>query len=146
MKSKRYILLVFAVLFVAGVSYAQPDKPDKVQALKVSFITDKLNLSPQEAQGFWPLYNEYTDKIRLGRKIFRKQYGPVKEFKSDKEAEDYLSAELKLKQNEVDLQKEYYEKFKKVLGARKTALLHKAEEEFKKVVLESMGVKNSGSD
>jgi hypothetical protein len=146
MRYKRYILLLFAVLFTAGVSYAQPDKGDKVQALKVSFITEKLNLNSQEAQGFWPLYNEYTDKIKMGRKAFRKQYGPVKEFRTDKEAEDYLSAELKLKQNEVDLQKEYYEKFKKVLGAKKTALLHKAEEEFKKVVLESMGVKNSVSD
>lgn len=144
MKFKRYILVLAAVFFMAGVSYAQPG--DKVQALKASFITEKLNLSTQEAQGFWPLYNEYTDKIKQGRRTFRKQYGPVKEFKSDKEAEDYLTAELKLKQGEVDLQKEYYEKFKKVLGVKKTALLHKAEEEFKKVMLESMGVKNSGSD
>lgn len=144
MRFKRYILVLAAVFFMAGVSYAQPG--DKVQALKASFITEKLNLSTQEAQGFWPLYNEYTDKIKQGRRTFRKQYGPVKEFKSDKEAEDYLTAELKLKQGEVDLQKEYYEKFKKVLGVKKTALLHKTEEEFKKVMLESMGVKNSGSD
>jgi hypothetical protein len=143
MKFKRYILFLIAVFFSAKVSYAQPDK---VQALKVSFITEKLNLTSQEAQGFWPLYNEYTDKIKSGRKAFRRQFAPIKEFKSDKEAEDYLSAELKLKQSEVDLQKEYYEKFKKVLGAKKTALIPKAEEEFKKIVLESMGAKNSGGD
>ena len=143
MRFKRYILLLVIAFFAAKVSYAQPDK---VQALKVSFITEKLNLNTREAQGFWPLYNEYTDKIRSGRKALRRQYGPIKEFKSDKEAEDYLSAELKLKQAEVDLQKEYYEKFRKVLGSRKTALLPKAEEAFKRIVLESMGAKNSDSD
>ena len=103
-----------------------------------------MNLTPQEAQSFWPLYNEYNDKIRFARKNFRQQYANVNDFKSDKEADDYLAAELKLRQTEVDLQKEYFEKFKKILGAKKTGLLKKAEEEFKKEIIKT--IKGNGND
>lgn len=132
-------------LFVTELSYAQPGgKGDKVEALKVSFITEKINLTTQEAQSFWPLYNEYNDKIKFARKNFRQQYANVTDFKTDKEAEDYLNAEVKLRQTEVDLQKEYFDKFKKILGVKKTGLLRKAEEEFKKEVLKIF--KGNGND
>ncbi|MGZ4036918.1 MAG: hypothetical protein ACXVPQ_03765, partial [Bacteroidia bacterium] len=117
---------------------------DKVEALRVSFITDKIRLTPAEGQSFWPLYNEYNDKVKALRKSFRQQYGAVSEFKSDKEAEDFLNAELKLRQNEVELQKDYTEKFKKVLGAKKTAQLRKAEEEFKREIIKT--IKGNGND
>lgn len=140
----KHILVFVLAVFAIQLSYAQPGKPDRVEALKVSFITEKINLSPQEAQGFWPLYNEYNDKIKFARKNFRQQYGTVTDFKTDKEAEDYLSAELKLRQTEVDLQKEYFEKFKKILGSKKTGLLRKAEEEFKKEIIKT--IKGNGND
>jgi hypothetical protein len=133
MRSSLRYIIVF--MFACGVAFAQPGKQDKVEALKVSFITEKINLTTQEAQSFWPLYNEYNDKIKLARKSFRMQYAGTTDFKNDKEAEEFLAAELKLRQTEVDLQKEYFEKFKKVLGVKKTGLLRKAEEEFKKEIL-----------
>lgn len=140
----KYLLVLLLALFAAKASYAQPGKADKVEALKVSFITEKINLTTTEAQSFWPLYNEYNDKIKFARKAFRQQYANVTDFKTDKEADDYLNAELKLRQTEVDLQKEYFDKFKKILGSKKTGLLRKAEEEFKKEVLKIF--KGNGGD
>jgi hypothetical protein len=131
-------------VFATKLSYAQPGKQDKIEALKVSFITEKINLTPNEAQGFWPLYNEYNDKIKFARKNFRQQNSNVADFKTDKEADDFLNAELKLRQTEVDLQKEYFEKFKKILGSKKTGLLRKAEEEFKKEIIKT--IKGNGND
>lgn len=141
MEFKRYIV-VFLLAFAMKTSLV--GQSDKVEALRVSFITDKIKLTPSEAQGFWPLYNEYNDKIKTLRKSFRKQYGAVEDFKTDKEAEDFLNAELKARQGEVDLQKEYTEKFKKVLGTRKTALLRKAEEEFKREIIKT--IKGNSND
>jgi hypothetical protein len=142
--SIKYLLVLAVALFAAKTDYAQPGKNNKVEALRVSFITQKVNLSTQEAQGFWPLYNEYNDKIKFARKNFRQQYAKVNDFKTDKEAEDYLNAELKLQQTEVDLQREYFDKFKKILGAKKTGLLKKAEEEFKKEIIKT--IKGSSND
>lgn len=133
----KYIFVILA-LALSLPMLAQPGKQDKVEALKVSFITQKVNLTTQEAQSFWPVYNEYTDKIKYARRTFRRTYGDIPDFKTDTEAENYLSAELKLKQTELDLHKEYFEKFKKLIGAKKTGLLRKAEEEFKKEIIKTI--------
>jgi len=140
---KRFItyfyLLVFG--FVAISTIAQPGtKRDRIEALRVSFISQKVNFTPQEAQSFWPLYNEYNDKLDLNRKTFRQQYGPNIDlsFKTDKEAELYLLAELNLKQKEFELYKEYYDKFRKILPVKKVALLRRAEEDFKKELIKNI--------
>lgn len=140
---KRFItyfcLVVFG--FATFTAIAQPGtKRDRIEALRVSFISQKVNFTPQEAQSFWPLYNEYNDKLELNRKTFRQQYGPNQElsFKTDKEADLYLSAELNLKQKEFELYKEYYEKFKKILPLKKVAMLRRAEEGFKKELIKNI--------
>jgi hypothetical protein len=133
----KHIVVLIALIFCAS-GFAQPAEKDKVEALRVSFITKEISLTPSEGQSFWPLYNEYNDKIRALRKTFKMNYGKKTNFSSDSEAEDFLNAEIKLKQNEVDLQKEYTEKFKKVLGAKKTALLRKAEDAFKRKLIETI--------
>ena len=91
--SAKYILVFVVAIFATKLSYAQPGKSDKVEALKVSFITEKISLTPQEAQSFWPLYNEYNDKIKFARKNFRHQYNAVTDFKTDKEADEFRCRE-----------------------------------------------------
>ena len=129
-KLKYIFILLLALSFKVTIGQS-----DKVEAMKVSFITKEISLTPAEAQSFWPLYNEYNDKVKSLRKNFKANYGSKEDFKNDKDAEDFLNAEIKLKQTEVDLRKEYVEKFKKVIGSRKTAQLRKAEEKFIEIVL-----------
>ena len=94
------------------------NKRERIEALRVAFITQKLNLTPDESQKFWPVYNEYQDKLKSSRKEFKSQ--PTT-FANDKEAQEYLGAELLLKQREFSLYKEYYEKIKKTILAISTA-------------------------
>lgn len=139
-KFLKYILIV-ALCSLSIFAVAQPTtKRDKIEALRVSFISQKVNFTTQEAQQFWPLYNEYNDKLEANRKNFRQQYGKSLniEFANDKEAEQYLAAELTLKQKEYELYKEYYDKFKKVLPVKKAATLRRAEEEFKKELIKNI--------
>lgn len=120
---------------------AQPgSKRDKIDALRVTFITSKVVLTNQESQLFWPLYNEYNDKADNLKKSFRQQFIRDVDYStvSDKEAEAYLVAELTLKQKEYELSKEYYEKFKKVLPIKKIALIRRAEEDFKKELIKNI--------
>lgn len=136
---KLIYLLVFWLIAVVAVSQNE-SKRDKIEALRVSFISQKVNFTTQEAQVFWPLYNEYQDKIVATRKAFRQQYNKNTNynFATDKEAETYLNAELTLKQKELDYYKEYQEKFKKIIPVKKIALLLKAEEEFKKELIKNI--------
>lgn len=136
----KYIYLCL-FWFMAFTSLAQPGtKRDKIEALRVSFIGSKVTLTNQEAQLFWPLYNEYNDKQDNIKKSFRQQFIKDVDFNAltDKEAEAYLIAELQVKQKEYELSKEYYEKFKKVLPVKKIALIKRAEEDFKKELIKNI--------
>lgn len=129
------MLFSFLKLFPQG-----GNKREKIEALRVAFITQKLNLTADESQKFWPVYNEYQDKLRAARQEFRKQSTV---FTTDKEAQDYLDAELLLKQREFNLYKEYYDKIKKTIPIKKVAELRQAEEEFKKELLKQLQGKSN---
>ncbi|MBK6983901.1 MAG: hypothetical protein IPH32_03650 [Bacteroidetes bacterium] len=137
--TKYIFICVFCIIALSAM--AQPgSKRDKIDALRVTFISSKVPLSNQESQLFWPLYNEYNDKADNLKKSFRQQFIRDVDYSnvSDKEAEAYLVAELTLKQKEYELSKEYYEKFKKVLPIKKIALIRRAEEDFKKELIKNI--------
>ena len=141
MKSKRYILCYLLVLFTFLKVFPQGGgKREKVEALRVAFITAKLKLTTDESQKFWPVYNDYQDKLRAARKEFR---GQPTTFTSDKDAQDYLDAELLLKQREFSLYKEYYDKIKRTIPVKKVAELREAEEDFKKELLKQLQGKST---
>lgn len=141
MKQGIKYIFIFVFCIVALSAMAQPgSKRDKIDALRVSFISSKVTLTNQESQLFWPLYNEYNDKADNLKKSFRQQFVRDVDFNSlsEKDAEAYLVAELTLKQKEYELSKEYYDKFRKVLPIKKIALIRRAEEDFKKELIKNI--------
>lgn len=117
----------------------KPDK-EKFKSMKIAYITDKLSLTPAEAQKFWPVYNQYTEKRATIYKEFRKD---KKEMTGDKELTDaeiekIVNQRIVVKQKELDLEKEYLAQFKAVLPIKKVAKLYRAEENFKKDLLRKM--------
>ncbi len=121
-------------------AFSQGGKKEKIEALRVAFITQQLNLTADESQKFWPVYNEYMDKFRAARREFK---STPTTFTTDKEAQDFLDAELLFKQRELSLYKEYYDKFKKILPLKKVAQLRQAEEDFKKELLKQLQGKSN---
>lgn len=131
-------------LFGVITLVAQPDMPPptperlrEIKAQKSAFITARLELTPEEAQQFWPIYNEFDDKQDVIRKEMRELFrGPVEDAElNETEAAQVLDKGLQLRQREIDLERSYLEKFKKAIGARKTMLLRKAEHDFNREVL-----------
>jgi len=131
-------ILYIIVLLCSFSSWSQESKSDKVEALKIAFLTNKLELTSKEAQTFWPLYNEYNTKMEKLRKSKKSDFEDLKnkgENVSDKEIESSINEVFATKQKELDLQKEYYEKYTKVLSMKKVALLYQAENQFKRELL-----------
>jgi hypothetical protein len=135
----KRILYILIFVFVSFTSFSQ-GKKEKIEALRVAFITQQLNITADESQKFWPVYNEYMDKVKASRKEYR---STSTVFTTDKEAQDFLDAELLFKQRELNLYKEYYDKFKKILPLKKVALLRQAEEDFKKELLKQLQGKSN---
>lgn len=146
----KHVYAILMMMFVlTGSLFAQTrggDKPtptgaERVQALKVAFITKALNLTPEEAEKFWPIYNEYSDKRDVVRKQLQENRKKVKEQSETLTPEELIKLadeEMTLRQQDLDLQKEMHEKLKKVLPAKKLALLYVAEEDFKKELLKML--------
>ena len=123
----------------------QEEKRDNIEAMKIAFITKKLDLTPEEAQQFWPVYNQYKDKVDDLRKKRRQDNKEAKrnfEDMTDKEVEQIVDNEIVFRQKELDIQKEYHAKFKSVLPIKKVAKLYEAEEQFKRVLLDKLQKKD----
>ena len=135
---KKIILPILLFLFSLNI-LAQHHR-EKIKALKISFITEKLDLTEQEAQKFWPIYNNYDkvtskirhDDIRNIRREIRRNISTL----TDKRARDLI---IILNEAESTLHKQRMElstKLLKIIPPKKIILLKIAEEDFKRKMLE----------
>ncbi len=148
MKTMRYSLLILLLSSTLMVS-AQDKRPMKenVEAMKIGFITERLQLTPEEAQKFWPVYNQYTDetdKLRMSRHKNMKEARENMEEMSEADAEKFVDNELAMRQEELDILKKYHPQFKKVLSSKKVARLYRTEEDFKRKLLEMLQDRKDG--
>ncbi len=149
---KNYSLLTAFFLFLTYSAFSQnPDckmqnkkgcpqeKNDKIKAQKVSFITAEINLSPAEAEKFWPVYNEMQNKKEEINKNFHKLNKALKNSNiddlTDKQAEELADNEILHEQQLLDLKKEYHEKYKTIISSKKIAKLYLAEKKFNRYLL-----------
>ena len=138
---KTISLFILLVLSFGTWAQDEPDdKTDRIQSIKVGFITEKLDLSSKEAAVFWPVFNEFDSQIRQIRqkqkenaRIFLAKQSPT-----DQESTQFISDQLTNRQAEVDLVKKYSSEFRKVLPTRKVARLLTLEQEFKQQLLSKM--------
>lgn len=118
------------------VLIAQPnDRINKVRAQKAAYITQRLNLTVEKSQSFWPIYNEFEDKMfALKKQRFGagKPKHPNIEDLSDNEIQELINNRFKHEEEVVELKREYHEKYLKVLSIREVAMLYEAEHEFRK--------------
>ena len=140
----KYLIITFFIsLCTFATAQNATDKKEQIASLRVAFITKELNLTSKEAQLFWPVYNEYQDKLETLRTTRRKENRKLApETMTDKEAEQFIENETDFKVNEANLQKQYYSRFKQSLPVKKVALLIKAEEDFKRELLKQLKDKN----
>jgi hypothetical protein len=137
--SKYLTLTALALLFCWNTGMAQvgpEERAEKIKAYRVAVFTETLNLSAEEAQGFWPIYNEYLDK----REELTSQRKPSKQIDgmNDAEVEDYIKKHFELQARELDLEKDLVQKLRKVLPVRKIAKLPVAEREFREALVKKL--------
>lgn len=113
-------------------------KPERIherfQADKVAFLTQKMDLSVEEAQAFWPVYNEYSKAAEESHKAVMAAVEKIHKAAelSDAEAEQAVNDLLAAQKAENDLMAQYTAKFKKVLPIKKVAAFFDAEDAFRK--------------
>ena len=138
------MLLFFgAVTTSAQAQRRSEEEIKKIQDAKVAIITNRLNLTPEQSTGFWPMYNEYSQKRR---EIHRAQRKIINDKKAEGQNDEAVLSNLKevqeLRQKELDLEKEYQNKFLKVITASQIIELYKAERTFNDMLIQRLKQKN----
>ncbi|MFD2720743.1 hypothetical protein ACFST9_18625 [Hymenobacter monticola] len=107
----------------------------QLENAKIAFITNRVSLTQDQAQKFWPLYNEFSAKRREINRSGRMLRRDVTEGMTDQQIRDNLTQSFAMRQQELNLEKDYFDKFQKVISMRQVAQLFQAERDFTKEVI-----------
>ncbi|MBC6698484.1 hypothetical protein [Hymenobacter sp. BT190] len=116
----------------------------QLENAKIAYLTEKIVLTQDQAQRFWPVYNEFTQKRRDLNRRMRQLRTDEPDGLSDAQIKDNLTQVLALRQQEVNLEKEYLDKFQKVLTIRQVGKLFVAERQFTRDVLKRVADRRGG--
>lgn len=146
MNKKILILIAFFACTVNFYGQRKPDR-EKIKSLKVAFFTERLDLSSSEAEAFWPVYNAHEEQLENLRKTERSEIrAKLRNFDevSEQQAEELLQKFITLNEEKQKENKSFILKMKKMLGAKKTIVLQKTEEDFKRRLIKQYRKKKGG--
>ena len=138
----KYFVITSLLFIFSFESMAQrrTSRGEEIEAYKIGFLTQKLDLSPQEAKIFWPIYNNWQKeqaefrKDRVEKMISFRRIEEIEEL-SDTEIQNLIVNDFSFKQRELDLEKKYYNKLKSSLPIKTVGKFYRAQEAFKRVLL-----------
>ena len=111
---------------------------EKIQAKKKVFFDEKLQLTPEESDQFWPVYNDYTNRknlINQQRNSLMAYYVQNEKNLNDREINETLEKLLDFQRQETALMETYINKFKEFLPDSKVIKIFITEVQFKKLLL-----------
>ena len=138
----KRIMTILALAIISLGAFAQPQDgaaPEhkqhhqRFQAEKVAFMTNVMDLTVEEAQAFWPVYNEYSKASDAAHHAMMQALDKVRNKEmTDAEAAQAVDELVAARQKEAEIEAQYTERFKQVLPIKKVAALFAAEEAFRK--------------
>ncbi|MFV9550318.1 sensor of ECF-type sigma factor [Algibacter sp. PT7-4] len=129
-------LLPIILLLISFNLTAQHKNREQIKSLKVSFLTEKLDLTAKEAQEFWPVYNAYEKayySIRHNEiKNIRKEIKSNLDNLNNEKAKELLQKLNNAETNMHELRIRFSKNLLKILSPKKIILFKVAEEDFKR--------------
>ena len=139
------ILVLIAISLVwSGITKAQTVKEriiSNIEAQRVAFFTERMKLTPAQAQKFWPIYNEYNFKRT---KLTAEEARLVTYFKensatmSENDIDATIKKIIQTRKAITLLFENYNQRFRQILPADKVMKLILAEVEFRSVLLQKI--------
>jgi hypothetical protein len=149
MKTRIALIITLTLNCAVYISGQNPDM-DRLNAYRIAFLTRRLNLTPQEAEKFWPVYNEYQNnkvKIQSERQNIVTNFNRNALNMTDKEMSDAGDRLVELEVKEAALLQDFHSKIKSILPPVKVLRLYQAENQFRQQLLEQLqerrGIRNN---
>jgi Skp family chaperone for outer membrane proteins len=139
MKTKLLFLIAgLSLMLLPLQTSAQERSADRIKAIKVAYITERLSLTPEEAEVFWPVYNEFENRkmeINHSKREIGEKFSKNQESLSDAEINKMLDEGNKLNKEEADLIIQFDKKFREILPPAKVMKLYIAEVQFRNYLI-----------
>lgn len=115
---KHFLTILFLICTLSlssqETNLTQDSDGSRIEALKIAYITKKLNLSPDEAQKFWPVYNNYANEMREVRREQRRNN----------------TSEIETEEKILKIRKKYNTEFSRTLSPEKVNTFFRSEKDF----------------
>jgi len=137
MKNLLFVALIF---LLPTTLLAQRPRGEEIESLKIAFFTQKLDLSPEEAKIFWPIYNDMQGeqnalrKERMQKMISFRKTTEIDNL-TDAQVQSLITSEFDFKQKDLNLDKKYYYRLKSALPIKVVGKFYRAQEGFKRELL-----------
>lgn len=142
---RKYTLILFLIcaFTLAGTAVLaqggrSQDRKENVETAKVAFLTDKMGLTTEQSQRFWPLYNEYESKRRDLVRAYRSGYREDVDQLTEQEAKARMDGMFTLREKELELEREYVARYQRVISSNQIIKLYRSEREFTKLLLKKL--------
>lgn len=139
---KKIVLFVLFMTAAFSSVHAQQDKHEKIRTFKTAYLTEQLSLTSSEAEKFWPVYNEYENKMKaLKEDHYKVTRGNIEkqggiEALDEKTAREYMKTILENEQQMTLMKIEMYNRMKPILSSKKILKLYQAEHDFNRRLLD----------
>jgi hypothetical protein len=140
MKRGAAFLIILTTISISLVRGQNPNM-EKLNAYKIAFFTKKMDLSSNEAEKFWPLYNEFQDKkfrIQQEKVFLNRNFNQNGATMTDKELTEAGDKYIAIEVQEASLSQEYHSRFKEILPPAKIIRLYQAENQYKLQLLNEL--------
>lgn len=128
---KQFTLILIALMMFTGLGNtinAQQDGYEKIKSIQVNFFNEKMDLTTDQANKFWPIYNQYEQERRA---IWR----DIKKAKESGAPSEIKKIEA-LEKKRFDLTTKYKNQFLSVISTKQLSQMYQAEEEWRKMILD----------
>jgi hypothetical protein len=134
-------LLLLVPQSVTAQGQQQVQENERIAAFKIALFTRRLNLSPDEAEKFWPLYNEYDNrrlKLQQERSVTIRNINLNEGRMSDADLIKAGDKLVSLQVEEATLTQALHNKLKEVLPPAKVIRVYQAENQFRSQLLNEL--------
>lgn len=117
---------------------------EELQSQKIAFFTQELELTPEEAQKFWPVYNAGNKKVHAARKQINMSLKELnntikaEDKASDSQVKSLMNNYFKACEEEIEAQSEMFDELAKVLPVEKAAKTFTLEERFRVMLIRQL--------
>lgn len=150
---KRFLTIFISILVVGTIlgqqGKGERNRREQIESAKIALFTSTIDLTPDEAKLFWPLYNKYEHECREAHKATRESLFDLKNIDKNVNATQIQSLIDKMHKNrinEIEVEQSYLNEFYKILPPEKVAKIYVAEEEFRMKMIHFWRNKERGEE